>query len=836
MRITQVSLAALAFAMAVPAHAQDSQTEAAPEEASGGIREIVVTAQKRAEDVQDVPIAISAFDAEALQERAVGNVSALSAITPNVTLDASTPFSGSSAVLGATIRGIGSSDFAFNIDPAVGVYLDGVYLGRSIGANQDLLDVERIEILKGPQGTLFGRNTIGGAISIVTRNPGDEFRVTGDLTVGSFERMQVRGMIELPITKGLSSSLAFGMLKREGYQKRVAYPGDAGDYDSWELFPAAGYQNASKQGGDDNWNLRGKLRWDDGGALRATLTGDFTKIDQESTANTVLDILDDNPGAFFAFLYNTCINSTPAQIAASPVGDLSNVCGPRSSTAGYNTIAGLGSRNVDGDPLNDVAPIDDRWVNTDIDKTYATGNNFSKLEQGGVALDLEYDLTPDLMLKSISSYRKIDFAAGVDLDNSPLPVLQTSFTVKQEQWSEEVQLTGSALDDALNFVVGGYIFNEKGDLRDFVTFAGGLLQVDGPGTVDTTAYAAFGQVDWRVSDLIGFTLGGRWTKEDKSYVGAQSDVNGINYKLAGCMETGPDGLPSEACAAALGFPIPSQPFRYYPLEPNDQDFKDFSFKAGVQVYPTEDVMVYGSFSQGYKTGGWTTRLSNPLPVAPTFGEEQAETWEAGIKSTLIDRRLQLNLAAFSTKYEGIQLNFQEGVSPTVKNAGNARIKGFELEAQAAPADNFTITASVGYLDAYYTNVDTPAQVPPSDLQLGVFSGADLPKAPDWKINIAPRLEVPIGSGSLVMLADWTHTTGMRNDTEGTILLLRPSTDIINASVSYEPDHGNWNLTVGGTNLTDERYLVTGQAQIGGGVIYGTYSRPAEWYARIGFEF
>jgi len=273
MRLKQISLASLALALVTPAYAQDQ----APQE--GGIQEIIVTAQKRAEDVQDVPIAISAFNAEALQERAVGNVSALSGITPNVTLDASTPFSGSSAVLGATIRGIGSSDFAFNIDPAVGVYLDGVYLGRSIGANQDLLDVERIEVLKGPQGTLFGRNTIGGAISIVTRNPGDEFRVTGDVTVGSYERMQVRGMIELPIATGLSSSLAFGMLRRDGYQKRVPYPGDAGNVTSWERFPAAGYETADTQGGDNSWNLRGKLRWDDDGSFRATLTGGYTNID-----------------------------------------------------------------------------------------------------------------------------------------------------------------------------------------------------------------------------------------------------------------------------------------------------------------------------------------------------------------------------------------------------------------------------------------------------------------------------------------------------------------------------------------------------------------------------
>lgn len=828
--LASISLSALACAIAIPAAAQDE----AAQESTGGLNQIVVTAQKRAEDVQDVPIAISAFGAEQLTERAIGDVSALSAITPNVTLDASTPFSGSSAVLGATIRGIGSSDFAFNIDPAVGVYLDGVYLGRSIGANQDLLDVERIEVLKGPQGTLFGRNSVGGAISIVTRNPGDEFRVTGDITVGSYDRMQLRGMVELPITDSLSSSLAFGMLSRDGYQKRVPYPGVVGATDAFTLFPAAGYQTDDSQGGDNTWSLRGKLRWDDGGAFRATLTGDFTKIDQNSTANTVLDTLADSPAYFFAYLYNTCIGSTPEQLATM---GFTNICGPRNSTEGYQTLAGLGSLNVDGNPLNNVAPWDDRWVNDDIDVSYATGNNFSNLKQGGITLDLEYDLTDDLMVKSISSFRKLDFAAGVDLDNSPLPILQTSFNVNQEQWSQELQLTGSFLDNSLNFVLGGYVFNEKGDLRDFVTFAGGLLQVDGPGKIDTTAYAAFGQVDWRINDLIGITLGGRWTREDKGYVGAQSDLNGANYKLANCMDRDPvTGLPTAACATLLGFPIPDEPFRYYPLTPNKQEFENFTFKAGAQLYPTDDVMVYGSFSQGYKTGGWTTRLSNPLPLAPTFNEEQADTWELGVKSTLIDRHLMLNVAAFTTEYKGIQLNFQEGVSPTVKNAGDARIKGFEVEAQAAPTDFFTVTASVGYIDAYYTRVAAQAQVAPNPIQEGVFAGASLPKAPDWKFNIAPRLEFPIGGGSIVLLADWTHTTGMRNDTEGTILLLRPSTDIVNASVTYKPESDNWNLSVGGTNLTNERYLITGQAQLGGGLIYGTYSRPAEWYARLGFNF
>ncbi|UVO50666.1 TonB-dependent receptor [Sphingomonas sp. SUN019] len=846
-----VSLGALAVALLMPgvAQAQDAPPAATPPAEASGIQDVVVTAQRRSESVQDVPIAISAFTSEALQERAIGNVSGLSAITPNVTLDASTPFSGSSAVLGATIRGIGASDFAFNIDPAVGVYLDGVYLGRSIGANQDLLDVERIEVLKGPQGTLFGRNTIGGAISIVTTTPGDTFKAKGDVTGGSFERLQARGVVEIPLAKGLSSSLAFGIMNRKGYQKREQFPNTPSATDSFTRFVAADYETRDRQGGDNAWNLRGKLHWDNGGTFRATLTGDYTNIDQESTANTVLavtpipgpfageaqnnipgtalDVVTGSSGFLFAGLYNFCIGATPAQIAAR---NATNLCGPRSSVNGYNTLPGLGSVNVDADPNNDLLPYDSRWVNTDKDKSFANGNNFSRLKQGGVALSLEFDVTPDLLVKSISSYRRIKFAAGVDLDNSPLPILQTSFRVKQYQLSQELQLSGSLLNDTLNFVVGAYAFKEKGKLNDYVTFSAGLLQVDGPGDVDTNAYAGFGQVDWRISQLFGITAGGRYTEEDKSYDGFQSDVNGFNYKLFNCTP------PSAACATALGFPFPDQPFRYYPGTPNKQKFNNFSFKVGAQVYPTDDVMAYGSYAQGYKTGGWTTRLSNPLPFAPTFGEEEAETYEIGVKSTLLDRRLQLNLAAFTTEYNGIQLNFQQGVSPTIQNAGDARIKGVELEAVVAPTDGFTINGSVGYLDAYYTTVLAPAQVAPNPFQQGVGDGSALPKAPHWKINVSPRLELPVGDGTLLLLGDWTHTTGMRNDTEGTFLLLRPTTDIVNASVTYTPPDEHWNLTIGGTNLTDERYLVTGQAQIAGGQIYGTYSRPAEWYARLGFKF
>src|SRR5687768_2075176 len=169
------------------------------------LEEVVVTAQKRSENVQDVPIAIAAYTAEDLREKGIQDVAQLGNQTPNVTFDGGTPFSGSSSVLAAYVRGIGQNDFAFNLDPGVGVYVDGVYLARTVGANADLGDVERVEVLKGPQGTLFGRNSIGGAVSIVTRDPGREFAIKGDITTGRYDRIDVKTSVDVPFSDKVRS-------------------------------------------------------------------------------------------------------------------------------------------------------------------------------------------------------------------------------------------------------------------------------------------------------------------------------------------------------------------------------------------------------------------------------------------------------------------------------------------------------------------------------------------------------------------------------------------------------------------------------------------------------
>jgi iron complex outermembrane receptor protein len=245
-----------AWLLASPAAAQAPAATKANAEPTT-ITEVVVTAQKRSENIQKVPIAITAFTAATLKDKQITDVSGLSRLTPNVNLDTSSAFGGSNEVLSASIRGIGQDDFAINLDPGVGVYVDGIYYARTTGANVNMLDVDRLEILKGPQGTLFGRNTIGGAISVVTRTPGDAYTASAEVTGGSFNRRDFQATADIPIVADtVLSTLTFSSLNRDGYQKRIPYPATGYVSDPPGSFGGAGNDTYDTQGGQGQDTLR----------------------------------------------------------------------------------------------------------------------------------------------------------------------------------------------------------------------------------------------------------------------------------------------------------------------------------------------------------------------------------------------------------------------------------------------------------------------------------------------------------------------------------------------------------------------------------------------------
>jgi iron complex outermembrane recepter protein len=829
------------------------------------LEEIIVTAQKREQDIQRVPIAVSAFTTETLRAKGVTDINALTNLTPNVNLDSSSPFSGDTSVLSASIRGIGQDDFAFNLDPGVGVYLDGVFLARTFGANQNLMDVDRVEILKGPQGTLFGRNTIGGAINIVTHVPGPEPSFEAQATVGEYNRTDLGFTADLPITDSLLSSLTVSSMDRDGYQDVIPYPADSpwGSrpfvVDPMNAYPRAGYDTSEANGGINQTVVRGKLLWLASDAVEVTLAADWQHQDQPSTAATVLSVnpnTDPNASAIFGLIYNLCI-STPKDVldsgAAFPFLPFSaqmhtgegGLCGPRATGVpelGGTGGAALGGAGYVGGPdggqaLSATPRIFWDFAATDtgdIDKTYANGVSFAKNDGWGISLTADWELGEELTLKSITGYREIDWKVGIDLDGTPESIQEVTDHQKQEQWSQEFQLLGTAFDDRLNYVFGLYYFTEEGFVHDFVPFEGLLYVFDYQNDVDTESYAPFLHTDFAVTDKFTVILGGRYTWEDKSFIGGQADLNGFTYKISGCnppedpafQHLDPSIPPFLTCQQILGFPVPGQPLRYFPADEQKQDFSVFTPTVGVQYQFTDDVMAYAKWSKGFKSGGWTTRLSAPIldGADAEYKPEFAETSEIGLKTQLLDNHLLVNTAIFYTDYKDIQLNFQEQASPVLRNGGTATLQGIEVEAQAVFVGGLGFTFAGGYIDAEYDEINPLVGIPLS---------SEIPKTPEYKVNVGPTYDFNLANGGGVRLAvDYTYTAEMFNDSLNTPDLKRPSVENINAVIRYTSPGGKYEFAVGGTNLSDERYLVTGSINEAAGEHVGTYSRPREWYATV----
>ncbi len=845
------------------------------------LQEVIVTAQRREANLQDVPIAVTAFSSEAIQDRALGNVAALSMLTPGVNLDAGSPFSGDKSVLSASIRGIGQDDFAFNLNPGVGVYLDGVYLARTIGANLNLLDVDRVEILKGPQGTLFGANTIGGAISVVTHNPGNEARFIGTVTGGQYDRRDVGFTADIPIISDvLLSSITVSSQNQTGWMKVIPYPNSVPDgqtpfvVDPQTAYPKAAYATNDNYGGTGVFSVRGKMVWHASDKLNVTFTGDWTHQDQTALGYTVLGVYSTNFNSIFATMYNLCISNDAASIAGAiqaaggppaflppSANPFPGLCAqPRAQVPGLSQGGGalLGAGYVGGPPgpynagniakglpyLGSNSPrlwFDYAATNTgNKDTTYANGPDFARQDQFGGGMTATYDLGNELTLKSITGYRQILWQIGTDLDGTPETLQEVTDQQHQSQWSEEIQLLGKALDDRLNYVAGLYYFTESGYVHDYVPFESLLYVYDVANDVKNTDYAAFLHADWNITDRWGLTAGGRYTHVKANFLGGQSDLNSFP-------------LGSTLWPIITGTPY----IRYFPPIPDSQTWDIFTPTVGVQFHFDKDVMAYASWGKGFKAGGWTTRLSAVItdPKTAEYKPEYSSTYELGLKSEFLNHRLLANAAIYYTDYTGIQLNIQQGISPVYTNAGNAKIKGAELEVQWLVGGGLQINASGDYIDAYYTEVNPNANIPQyanpdgstvcpagppicGQTWAGVSAlDAKLPKTPKYKFSIYPQWDVSLRNTAILrFLAQYTHTAELYNDSLNTPQLKRPATNMLDASIHYVSPKNMYDFAIGGTNLTDDRFITAGSPNYGAGEVGGYYNPPRMWYASLRVNF
>ncbi len=890
------------------------QSAAAAPAASDTVQEILVTATKRSESIQEVPITVQAFTADIMQQRDLTDIHTLGNLTPGVNLDAGSPFSGDRSVLSASIRGIGQDDFAFNLNPGVGVYVDGVYLARTIGANQNLLDVDRVEILKGPQGTLFGANTIGGAISIVTHTPGDEERFVAEATGGSYDRRDLGFSADIPIVKGvLLSTISVSSQEQTGWMKVVPYPAST-PYGQAPItvtpmtdFAQAGYGTSDTYDGQGLQVIRGKLLWNATDKLKIIWSADWSHEDTTALGYTVLDTFQGNVlESTFSTLYNLCISNSaatlPAAIAASAgnippfaVGSQNNnlfsgVCSqPRAQVPGLSPGAPalLGAGYVGGPAgpynylnhpgtayLGSSAPYiwyDNAAVNTgDINTTYAAdGPDFARYDLYGLSMTGTYELTDAMSLKSITAYREITWAIGTSLQGIPGDGIQ-SVTDKQHQFqvSEEIQLLGKAFDNRLDYVGGLYYFDEAGYVHDWVPFEGLLYVYDLDNDIENKDFAAFLHADYKLTDQISFTAGGRYTDVMTYFTGGQSDLNSFPFGSY-CWQNSCNGIPPFTDIIPNANPPGAQFYRYFPNVPDSQAWHIFDPTLGLQYHFDQDVMAYLSWGKGFKQGGWTTRLSAsiPDPQDARFGPEFSKTYELGLKSEWLDHRLQANAAVFFTNYDGIQLNIQQGISPVYTNAGNADIKGAELEVQSNVGGGLSLNFSGAFLDAYYTYINPAANIPQyflpdgtpvcpvfeatiggvtkiicpvqppgvtaANAQAYALENAKLPKTPKWKFTFDPVYDLHLpNQGTLRFIPTYTYTSGMFNDALNTPQLYRPATHMVDASLHYISPAGMYDLAFGGTNLANDRFITAGSPNNGAGEVGGYYNDPREWYITL----
>lgn len=700
--------------------------------AQAKVEEIVVTARKKEENLQKAPIAITAFSQEILEDRQLFNVSEVAQYVPNLLTSSSAAGTASSASF--TIRGIGQVDFITTTDPGVGTYLDGVYLARVTGAALELADIERIEVLRGPQGTLFGRNTIGGAVSVITRAPTGEFGVRGQATVGSFGRFQGRAIVDFPIVNDkLAGKFTIFGKTSNGYGK--------------DLSPAGGSGNL---GEDNDIAGRAQLLWTPSDSVKFNLSAEYS-----SRRGTAIP-----QGRIF---YDA---TTPTGMAFDD--------------GGRNSVIGSGG-NFSRDDLNQITV--DTPMNDDLDVF-------------GISLTSDFAIG-SADLKLITAYREQDGQSGQDFDGGDNALLNQFITSEQWQFSQEIQLTGEAFDGKMDLLLGGYYFTEEGRFISDVQLTGVQVDIDTRNTTDS--YAAFGQVSYALTDQLNLTGGLRYSSESKEIL-IDTLFGGFPLVVGGT---------------------------------DKQTFNSLTPKISLDFNATDDVLLYASFSQGFRSGGFNGRPFSPTDLAP-FDEEKASSYEVGIKTMLADGAVRFNLAGFYNKYEDIQLtatttDAMGAFIVITDNAGTIDLYGFEAELQIKPNDAFFIYGSLGF-----TNTDGLKP------QAGFNFGSDtLPLASEWTANVGVEYTVPV-SDTLDVKAgvDYAYRSSFFPQFNNSPIAKQDGFGLLNARIKLAPGNSRWGFTIWGKNLTNEVYRTFGQDSAVSGIptVVGFFGPTREFGATFNFDF
>jgi len=790
------------IALLVVSTAVTATTSLAQESTGFVLEEVIVTARKREENLQDTPLSIAAFTANELTQRQIKSTDQLADVTPNLTFDAYAPSSGQNASSQIYIRGIGQSDFTAVTDPGVGLYVDGVYFARSYGGAMDFLDLERIEVLRGPQGTLFGRNTIGGTVSLYTVRPHGELRRAVEVSVGSDEMVYLTGDFNVPIKDGLYAKFGVTSRNRDGYVQRVQLA-------ERQLSGIPAATDGKDLGDEDSVSARASFLWEPSETLSFFLSADYTDEDENGSPATSMGLNDQQT---FPAHTNMFANGL---------------------AFGGNCPLFPPPRNGPATDTNDnFMCINDTWRRNEFENE-GSDEVSSQLTMWGISLETNWEINESVSLKSITAYRDFDAFSARDADGTPYQVFHTQDPFTQDQFSQEFQFSGAT--DTLKWMVGLYYFEEEADNANPVQLPIPTIgQIISGGQVDNDNFSVFSQVTYDISEQWDLTAGIRYTDETKRFF-PYSFADG-NYTQGGpgspfvryhdCptgQEPGCDGVNGR---------LYTDGDRLLPGVVNTLTFDDWTPMFNLAYYASEDVMFYGSWSEGFKSGGFDQRFINAKPAPSSFEPETATTYEVGMKSSWLDNTLRLNVAAFYTDYEDMHIIVRQGFAPLTFNAGEAEIKGFEIESTWIPNTAWIIQTSLGLIDAEYSKLD------PSVESVGININSSLPQTPEWSANIGVGYTTNVSNWSVTPRVDWAYTDDVYNNAVNTPQLFQDSYSIINAAIIVQSEDSAWEFMLSGRNLSDETILVSGSSgyETASGYLTATHARKREWSLSAKYNF
>ncbi|MDX1515908.1 MAG: TonB-dependent receptor [Woeseiaceae bacterium] len=821
--------AALSTSLAVPALAQSDLI----------FEEIVVRAQKREQNIMDVPVAVTAVTGAQIEASGIKDVFDLQQNVPGLIVGRSQTATTSNF----SIRSVGSTSNNFGVESSVGLYVDGVYRSRQSSIINELIDVEAVEVLRGPQGTLFGKNTPSGAIQIRTVAPGPELGGFFEATAGDLGLARISGAANIPMSDALAFRGTVFSSRRDGYVDDISGGSDL-------------YNDR------DRFGLRAQLAYAPDDSLNVRVIADYSEIDELCCA------------------------------AVSRVDNLysrASISGIPQPGTDALLLAFGGTVFTDfpyPQPLLDaLAPLPGTIVTGVGFDDYTVAYNTpptSKNEDAGVSLDINYTLDNGVTLTSVSAFRAFDTLDSIDADFTNVPLLTRVNDATLDSFSQEFRIAGE-FGESSNYVVGFYYFEQEinnvkttsdpallsaffNNNPDFLTIAAGVDAVAAqagppyqpagipalPGNVavdDTThdqdGYAVFGQVDFALGESFIFTLGARYTDESKDTVATYTQSLPANqprpnFGLMGillcsldpaCAATLPPGLPTFDPVAS--FPV-FQPFfidgwatfAFDPLAPRsdiNESIEDDQTTGTAKLtwFAGDNAMLYASYSTGFKSGGINDDRINPA-FPQSFGPETSESIEVGFKGDIGPVRLAVSL--YDTDYEDFQANAFTGTGFNLQNAGDLSTQGIEVEFVWRPFDTFEVAGHYSHNEGEYdsfidgtcwdatpfhTGVDDPG-LPPAfnpliNLERCDRSGNVLAYNPEDRLFLGFTKDFPFGDNNVFVRAEWAYYSEQFTDGDLDPLTEQDEVNIVNLRLGVDFDAWNSTLTLWGRNITDERY-------------------------------